>query len=112
MDIFKIAHVCHEANRAYCQTLGDMSQPVWDEAPDWQKTSALEGVRLLQADPNAGPETTHKNWLRHKRADGWVPGPVKNPTTKEHPCMVEFDELPSEQQKKDHLFHAIVRALS
>lgn len=41
-----IASVCHEANRAYCRTLGDFSQGPWISAPDWQKQSAIAGVKL------------------------------------------------------------------
>lgn len=33
----QIARVCHEVNRAYCQALGDNSQPTWEEAPQWQR---------------------------------------------------------------------------
>lgn len=33
----KIARVCHEVNRAYCQALGDNSQPAWEDAPAWQR---------------------------------------------------------------------------
>jgi hypothetical protein len=40
--IDQVARVCHEANRAYCQTLGDNSQPAWDDAPEWQKDSARQ----------------------------------------------------------------------
>jgi hypothetical protein len=29
MTAIQIAQIVHEANRAYCQTLGDDSQPLW-----------------------------------------------------------------------------------
>lgn len=38
------ARAAHEANRAYCLALGDTSQPAWDDAPEWQRTSAMKGV--------------------------------------------------------------------
>ena len=41
-----IAKVAHTVNKAYCETLGDYSQPSWDEAPEWQKASALQGVEF------------------------------------------------------------------
>lgn len=41
----EIAKIAHEANRIYCQTLGDYSQPPWEDAPDWQKNSAIAGVQ-------------------------------------------------------------------
>ena len=41
-----IARVCHEVNRAYCEALGDTSQPAWEDAPEWQRKSAMKGVEL------------------------------------------------------------------
>ena len=41
-----IARICHEANAAYCLSLGDTSQTDWDNAPDWQKKSAINGVKF------------------------------------------------------------------
>lgn len=108
----EIARVCHEANRAYCATLGDTSQPPWEEAPEWQQKSALNGVTLHIKHPEAGPERSHESWLAEKVADGWVYGPTKNPDAKQHPCVVPFGDLPIEQQRKDFLFRAIVHALA
>lgn len=105
-----IARVCHEANRAWCVAMGDHSQVSWDEAPEWQRQSAVTGVRA--ALNGAGPEELHASWMEEKRRDGWVYGPVKNASTKEHPCMVPYDKLPIEQRRKDHLFRAVVAALT
>src|SRR5690606_2187974 len=49
-----LACVAHEINRAYCTALGDDSPPPWDEAPEWQRVSALEGVRFHLGNPTAG----------------------------------------------------------
>lgn len=110
-DIEGVARVCHAANRAYCMMIGDNSQMAWADAPEWQKTSAISGVKFHLMNPDAKPEDSHKSWFQQKEADGWKYGPEKNPETKEHPCMVPFDQLPMAQQKKDHLFIGIVRAL-
>lgn len=109
-EIAEIAAICHEANRAYCITLGDNSQLSWDEAPSWQRDSAILGVEFHVANPYAGPEASHESWMKQKLDESWVYGPVKNPETKEHPCLVPFNELPLEQQRKDVLFRAIVHA--
>ncbi len=107
--IDNIASVCHEANRAYCKTIGDDSQPEWTDAPTWQRESARMGVDLhLMGDH--GPEASHISWSKQKLDTGWKYGPVKDPDKKEHPCLVSFAELPLEQQMKDHLFRAIVHA--
>jgi len=106
----EIARVCHEVNRAYCLALGDDSQPSWEDAPQWQKDSAMLGVDL-HCTANAGPEAGHESWMAQKERDGWVHGEVKDPEKKEHPCMVPFDKLPREQQAKDFIFRAVVHAL-
>lgn len=106
-----IAMVAHEANRAYCAALGDNSQLPWDEAPEWQRQSALAGVMAIKADPSRTPEQSHEGWLEHKRLDGWKYGKVKNPELKEHPCFVPYHELPADQQVKDRLFTSVVKAL-
>lgn len=111
LAVASIARVCHEANRAYCITQGDHSQPRWDEAPDWQRNSAVDGVEAILEGRVRSAEDSHINWLRDKFAAGWVYGPVKDPEKKEHPCCVTYDQLPVEQRRKDALFFAIVTAL-
>jgi hypothetical protein len=110
----QIARVCHEANRAYCATLGDGSQLSWEAAPEWQKDSARKGVEFhfshLAIGVKPSPSASHDSWLEQKRAEGWKFGATKNPETKEHPCFVAYDELPLEQRRKDYIFAAICEA--
>jgi hypothetical protein len=108
----KIARVCHEANRAICDAFGDRSQVQWDAAPQWQRESAVKGVQFNLENPDAPPSASHESWVTEKFATGWKYGPVKDPAKKEHPCMVPYDELPPEQRVKDHVFKAIVEAMS
>jgi hypothetical protein len=114
--IEQVAKVCHEANRAYCETLGDSSQPSWDAAPEWQKDSARNGVKFHFAKHalggEASPSASHESWLAQKRAEGWKFGPVKDPAKKEHPCFVEYNELPIEQRLKDYIFAAICKSFA
>ena len=111
-SVDQIARVAHEVNRAYCQALGDASQPVWEDAPQWQKDSAILGVKLHVCNPDAGPQASHESWMAQKLAEGWEYGPVKDPESKQHPCIVPFDELPREQQVKDYLFRGVVHAVA
>lgn len=104
-----IARLAHEANRAYCQALDDDSQMPWDDAPDWQKESAIKGVEFHWKNPDASPEDSHANWLRDKIADGWVYGKIKDAELKTHPCCVPYEQLPVEQRAKDYIFRAIVK---
>lgn len=111
MEVKQIAMVCHGANKAYCESIGDTSQLEWENAPEWQRDSAIKGVEFNLANPGALPDAAHKSWFAQKESEGWVYGPVKNPDLLQHPCMVPYDQLPIEQQKKDSLFIAIVHAL-
>jgi RyR domain-containing protein len=104
------AMAAHEMNRIYCIFTGDRSQPRWEDAPDWQKTSARNGVK--GALEGATPEQSHESWLKEKLEAGWKYGSVKDPERKVHPCMVPYAELPASQQMKDHLFISTVRSVA
>lgn len=111
MKVLVIARVAHEINRAYCASLGDTSQPAWEDAPEWQQKSAIAGVEMHLANPDATPEQSHESWLAQKVAAGWVYGEVKDAEKKEHPCCRPYDELPPEQKSKDYLFRSVVHML-
>ena len=105
-----IARIVHEANRAYCQTIGDDSQVSWGTSPDWQRESAVKGVEGILSGAISTPEQSHESWLAEKARTGWTYGPVKDAEKKEHPCFVPYAQLPPEQQVKDAIFFAIVKA--
>lgn len=107
----RAARTAHEVNRLYCESVGDDSQPLWEDAPDWQKESARLGVKAIIENPNQTPEQSHESWLAAKEADGWVYGSVKNPTLKQHPCMVPYDELSPTHRWKDYLFTTTVKSV-
>lgn len=104
------ARVAHEANRAYCISIGDLSQREWTLAAEWQKESARKGV-VGVIDYGNTPGDSHRSWLKEKSETGWVYGPEKDEDKKEHPCMVPFTELPPDQQVKDYIFVKTVRAM-
>jgi hypothetical protein len=108
---YHIAEICHQANKVYCEMNGDASQVDWNNAPDWQRESAINGVKFRLENPDAGHDAMHNNWMNEKNKDGWVYGEVKDAEAKTHPCIVPFEQLPLVQQKKDALFSAIVDAL-
>lgn len=116
VSIVTIAKICHEANRVYCESLGDDSQKLWFDAPEWQRESCINGVHFHLSGISKGikpkPESSHQNWMAEKLANGWRYGPVKDPEKKQHPCLVPYEKLPEDQRRKDALFCAIVAALA
>lgn len=106
MDKLKIAELCHEANRIYCESIGDTSQKSWKDAPEWQKESAIKGVEV--ALKGSTPKEMHESWMKVKEEEGWVYGEVKDEVKKTHHCMVPYEEIPEEQRRKDDIFLGIV----
>lgn len=106
----QIAKVCHEANKAYCESIDDYTQVTWEAAPEWQRTSAINGVEFHLKNPLATPLDSHNSWLDEKKRDGWTYGKVKDVEKKEHPCYLPYSQLPIEQRIKDYIFRALVHA--
>ena len=111
MKIIDIARITHEVISAYSRTVGDNSQPLWDEAPQWQIDSAVNGVKAHLDNQHLTPEESHQNWLDIKLKDGWKYGAIKCVEKKEHPCMLPYNELPFEYRVKNTLFKQIINSL-
>lgn len=106
-----IAIMCHQANKQWCDLHGDYTQNNWNDAEEWQRRSAIQGVDFRLENPDAKQDAQHNAWMKSKVDEGWVYGEVKDAEAKTHPCIVPFEQLPEFQQKKDALFCAIVDAL-
>jgi hypothetical protein len=106
-----IARVVHAANRELQIVQGDpRPSPSWDEITEAMARDVTEGV--LEVLGGATPEQSHQAWVERHFADGWRYGEVKDEQAKTHPLLLPWAELPRDQQLKDNLFGAIVRALA
>jgi RyR domain len=106
-----LAKVCHEANRAYCASLGDPGQPAFDDAPTWQTRSAISGATDIIVTGRFDPELQHDRWMRQKLEDGWRYGATKDAAEKTHPSLLPYRYLSAEEKGKDRLFAAVVTAI-
>jgi RyR domain len=43
----------------------------------------------------------HDIWAQQRLADGWKYGPRRNDATKEHPCLVPYEQLPESEKAYD-----------
>lgn len=106
----QIAGVIHEANRQLKLVLGHSPGPHWMECDQQLRESVINGVRKAQE--GMPPKELHEEWVQFKAEQGWTWGAIKDVRHRKHPCMVPYAELPPDQQIKNHMFHAMVRALS
>lgn len=106
----RAAYVAHEANRVYRETIGGPAVPIWKELTGEQRAGKRSGVKA--ALEGKTPEEMHIAWCEYKLKDGWRYGPRENEVSKEHPCLLPYDDLPIEQRRKDALFLGIVKALA
>lgn len=109
-SVESIARICHDANKSYCESLGDKSQTLWICSPKEMRQSAIEGVESILKNPDQTPEQSHEQWAKFKIEHGWKYGEKKNPAKKEHPCLIPYAKLPDSHKMKDFLFRAIVRS--
>lgn len=107
VDKEKIAEICHEVNKTFCESIGDYSQKSWKETSANIRNSAINGVDFHLKN-NTTPEQSHENWMKFKIENGWVYGKEKDEKKKTHPCLVPYNKLSKEQQTKDYLFKKIV----
>lgn len=110
-DLEHIASVAHEANRAFCKTLGDTNHRSWEEATEWQRQASLDMVKNIIENPDITAEQTHEQWMKFKLDTGWSYGITKDENKKLHPSLVPYAELPRDEKLKDHLFRSVVIAL-
>jgi hypothetical protein len=109
-DITKVAQLCHNMNKAWCEFNGDSSQPTWEDTPKTIQDSAIAGVittlGLINSDIDTPSisQALHDQWAEYKTNEGWVYGEEKNIDKKTHPCLVDFSQLPKADRIKDEVF--------
>lgn len=108
--ILRAAMAAHEANRALQIACGEDPSPHWKDAPEWMRQSSFDGALNVARTPGITPEASHANWCETRRAAGWTYGDIKSETSKTHPNLVPWDDLPPEQKAKDVAFVNVVLA--
>jgi hypothetical protein len=60
---------------------------------------ALPGTMLGLLEKLA--QNTHEVWAARRIKDGWTYGPKRDDTTKQHPCLVPYADLPEAEKDYD-----------
>ena len=110
-DVEDIARICHDADRALQIALGEAPNNDWANTSADIKESVVTGV-IAATQEGMTPAKLHRAWVLERTKSGYVYGEVKDHDKKTHPCLVPYEDLPSEQRAKDVLFFSIVLALT
>ena len=102
-----IAKVIHSANRAYVDAIGGRAVNLtWEEIREEERQGLTKAISNMIIDPQT-PSVSHEQWCLAREKDGWSKDLKYDYNRKTHPNMVPYDQLPFEEQFKDHLFMGI-----
>ena len=106
------ARAAHEVLRVFeREALGDNTLLPWHNAPEWQREATLAGVRALADHEAMDARACHRAWMMAKLEEGWVWSREKNPMTRTHPGLIDFDDLPNPERAKDEIFVLVARVV-
>lgn len=74
-----------------------------DYTPSPLDTSGIELPDSLDPIIENLSKHVHETWASERLADGWKLGPERSDETREHPCLIPYDELPEEEKKYDRI---------
>jgi hypothetical protein len=72
-----------------------------DYRPDPIDTSGVELSPRLSELVERLAANNHDHWALQRMAEGWRFGPERNDTTKTHPDLVPYEELPDSEKEYD-----------
>ncbi|KKN85500.1 hypothetical protein LCGC14_0278230 [marine sediment metagenome] len=102
-----IAKVIHSANRAYVDAIGGRAVNLsWEEVREEMRSGLIKAVASTIVNPLT-PSISHEKWCLAREAKGWTKDLKYDYHRKTHPNLIPFDQLPPEEQFKDHLYMGI-----
>jgi len=111
MNIQQITLVCHDALRAYQETIGELPMREWRHAEEWQRGSLGAAVDSGKEKPNASAEDVHAGFCKYMTDRGWKPGKEIHAGEKTHPALFDWNNLPEEQRGKFKIVAALAGVL-
>lgn len=75
------------------------NQPQYDPQP--LDTRAIELPKELEILAEGMAKNVHDVWAAGRIADGWTYGERRDDTSKTHPCLVPYEDLPESEKAYD-----------
>ncbi len=106
----RIAKASYEATNAWAEAAGGTPKARWDDAEDWRRASAVEGVKQALLEGRT-PEQLHESWRKDRLSRGWTPGAKRDAEAKQDPHLKPYAELGDSLKRKSDLFAAVAHTL-
>ena len=108
----KLAKIAYEVNVAYCESLGDIVHPAWDELMPFEVAECVDLVKTVREDQMVAPKSLHALWCAGRGKKGWSYGPRLDFKIKTHPLLTDFEKLSKNNQSKGYILKGVVSALT
>ena len=69
--------------------------------PEPVETSGIELDANIEPLIELLARNAHDLWARERLAQGWIYGPARDDSRKQHPCLVPYEQLPESEKKYD-----------
>jgi RyR domain len=100
----ELAEADRDENRAAARRMVDGLAAIGLRLARRGEAPAAHGVEaLIERNIEKLASAEHEAWRNHRAANGWSYAPVRDDTTKRHPSMVAYDDLPETEKEKDRV---------
>ena len=72
-----------------------------DYRPEPVETSGIELDASIEPLIELLACNVHDLWARERLAQGWIYGPARDDSRKQHPCLVPYEQLPESEKEYD-----------
>ena len=105
--VLLLSKLCYETIRGYGKSIGEEYLLNWEEAPDSIKEFTVYKVLENLSNDDISVEKTHQSWCDFMIKEGWKFGQILDYDKKEHPNLVDYDDLKTNQKSKYHIFRTL-----
>lgn len=105
------AKVNHEVSNAMKSFYGEAKGKAFDKLSEEEVHELVVACTAVGENPNMSPADVHQLWVDAKLRKGWKQGEVLDQNAMTHPCLVPYEQLSPEDQVKDVIFLAVIKAM-
>lgn len=110
--IERVSEAVYDVLAGYAKTFDQYSHG-WHEAPlqDREEIRAIVS-EVVKAGCMVSADEIHAGWMGHRRATGWVWGPIEDSEYLKHPNLLRYDQLPPWERIRAVLILEVIKAIS